>query len=45
MKLVKISLAVHYANLRKLNYAKSLIDGAVKLDKGNAFYKAKNKEI
>ena len=42
---MKVCLAVYYANLRKLNYSKSLIDGGIKLDKSNVFYKAKNNEI
>lgn len=42
VKFMKVCLAVYYANLRKLNYSKSLIDGGIKLDKSNVFYKAKN---
>jgi hypothetical protein len=45
IKLIKICLAVHYANTRKLNFAKSLIGGTVKLDKNNVFFKVKNTEI
>jgi hypothetical protein len=45
VKFIKICLAVFYANLRKLNYSKSLIDGTIKLDRSNVFYKAKNNEI
>ena len=45
MRFVKICLAVYYANLRKLNYSKSLVEGHIKLDYANAFYKAKNIEI
>lgn len=45
VKFVKVCLAVYYANLRKLNYSKSLVEGTVKLDKSNVFYKAKNNEI
>ena len=42
VKFAKVCLAVYYANLRKLNYSKSLIDGTIKLDVSNIFYKAKN---
>lgn len=42
LKFSKVCLAVYYANLRKLNYSKSLIEGTVKLDKSNAFYRVKN---
>lgn len=45
VKFVKICLAIFYANIRKLNYSKSLVEGTVKLDYSNAFYKAKNIEI
>ena len=45
VKFVKVCLAIYYANIRKLNYSKSLVEGIVKLDPSNAFYKAKNKEI
>ena len=45
VKFVKVCLAIYYANIRKLNYSKSLIEGTVKLDSANAFYKAKNLEI
>ena len=43
VKFIKVCLAIYYANIRKLNYSKSLIEGTVKLDYSNAFYKAKNK--
>lgn len=43
VKFIKICLAVHHANLRKLNYSKSLIEGTIKIDKTNVFFKAKNK--
>jgi len=39
---MKVCLAIYYANIRKLNYSKSLIEGSVKLDEKNAFHKAKN---
>ena len=42
VKFCKICLAVYYANLRKLNYSKSLVEGHVQLHHSNAFYKAKN---
>ena len=42
---MKVCLAVFYANLRKLNYSKSLVEGTIKLNHSNAFYKAKNNEI
>lgn len=42
IKFVKICLAIYYANIRKLNYNKSLVEGVVKLDATNAFHKAKN---
>lgn len=45
IKFVKVCLAVFYANLRKLNYSKSLVEGTIKLNPTNAFYKAKNNEI
>lgn len=45
VKFVKICLAIYYANIRKLNYSKSLVEGTVKLDYSNAFYKSKNTEI
>ncbi len=45
IKFVKVCLAVFYANLRKLNYSKSLVEGTIKLNSTNAFYKAKNNEI
>lgn len=32
MKMVKVALAVHYANIRKLNMSKSIVEGVVKLD-------------
>jgi len=43
--MVKVCLAVHYANLRKLNLSKSIVDGIVKLDESNAVVKAKNLDI
>ena len=45
VKFMKVCLAIYYANIRKLNYSKSLVEGTVKLDYSNAFYKAKNIEI
>ena len=45
VKFIKVSLAIFYANIRKLNYYKSLIEGSVKLNYTNAFYKVKNGEI
>ncbi len=45
VKFVKICLAIYYANIRKLNYSKSLVEGVIKLDGSNAFHKAKNNEI
>jgi hypothetical protein len=42
VKFVKVCLSVHYGNLRKLSYSKSLMDGAVKIDKSNANLKVKN---
>ena len=45
VKFIKVSLAIYYANIRKLNYSKSLIEGSVKLNYTNAFYKVKNGEI
>lgn len=45
IKFSKVCLAVFYANLRKLNYSKSLIEGTIKLNSSNAFYKVKNSEI
>ena len=45
VKFTKVCLAVYYANLRKLNYSKSLVEGLIKIDQSNAFYKAKNIEI
>jgi hypothetical protein len=42
LKFMKVCLAIYYANIRKLNYSKSLIEGSIKLDENNAFYKAKN---
>jgi hypothetical protein len=45
IKFFKVCLAVFYANLRKLNYSKSLVEGTIKLNSTNAIYKAKNNEI
>lgn len=45
MKFIKVCLSVHYSNLRKLSYSKSLIEGVVKVDKSNVFFKVKNMEV
>lgn len=45
VKLVKVCLSVHYSNLRKLSYSKSLVGGEVKIDKANASLKLKNLEV
>jgi hypothetical protein len=45
VRFIKVCLSVHYANLRKLAYSKSLVDGAVKIDKANVSFKAKNLEV
>lgn len=45
VKFIKVCLSVHYSNLRKLTYSKSLVDGAVKVDRANAFFKLKNLEV
>ena len=45
VKFVKVCLSVHYANLRKLSYSKSLMDGAVKIDRSNVILKVKNMEV
>lgn len=42
VKFIKVCLSIHYANLRKLTYSKSLVEGSIKIDRGNAFFKAKN---
>lgn len=43
--MVKVALAVHYANIRKLNISKSLVKGGVKVDTSNAFAKKKNHDV
>lgn len=42
VKSIKVFLSVHYGNLRKLSYAKSLLDGGVKVDRTNVNLKIKN---
>ena len=37
LKMMKVALAIHYANIRKLNMSKSIIEGTIKLDETNAF--------
>ena len=36
---------MHYSNLRKLSYSKSLVGGEVKIDKTNVSLKLKNLEV
>lgn len=43
MSLTKISLAVHYGNLRKLSLSRP--SQGVRIDKNNAFTKLKNNDI
>ncbi len=43
--MIKVALAVHYANIRKLNMSKSIVDGVVKVDTSNAFAKRKNLDV
>lgn len=45
VKFVKVCLSVHYSNLRKLSYSKSLVGGEVNIDKTNASLKLKNIEV
>ena len=45
IKMVKVALAVHYANIRKLNMSKSIVNGVVKVDALNAFTKRKNSDV
>jgi hypothetical protein len=45
LKMTKVALAIHYANIRKLNMSKSIIEGTIKLDETNAFAKRKNIDI
>lgn len=42
---MKISLAIYFANIRKLGISKSTTDGTVKIDQSNAFMKRKNLDI
>ena len=43
--MIKVCLAVHFANIRKLNLSKSIVEGVIKLDETNAFTKRKNYDI
>ena len=45
IKSIKVFLSVHYGNLRKLSYSKSLVNSAVKVDKNNVNLKIKNMEV
>lgn len=45
VKLIKVGLAVHYANMRKLNMSKSIVEKVVKLDESNVLAKRKNMDV
>ncbi len=43
--MIKVCLAVHFANIRKLNMSKSIVQNIIKLDENNVFTKKKNMDI